>query len=557
MDTMEARVDQICQVIAANDLHVVQECLDQDKTIINHRHCTKRTPLQIACIASSPEVVQLLVDHGARITARMENGSTALHAAAERGSAEIIRILCERSNRNKGFAIHDGIQTSISPVPIRSRDDEAIRDSQGASDSVKLVNVKYGDVNDLSPTGNYLDDKYETGLDILDPNEVSWDTFMSPLHLAIFNGRVDAVRELVSFGADVKRFIKRYEPQYVCTPPERKPTGAVLPLALCFLLERSKAQEMARTLLQLGASPAEADLNRSTPLHFLAAMKDTVPLSVFLENSREEALRAINYLSNGSPLNGKMYSPLSTAILAGNPDGALDFLEAGAKPIIEFDHFVSSVNSAFPGRKGFCNDKWEFQSIPQPVMAAVENEFPIVALSLLRSGVDPNTHRHGPVNYGQSILDITRQKINEMREFLAEPGRPDEKIQSPPRLLEDSDYLSYLNPESYRFWAIKMTLRRARQHFGQMCNASNFTDKPTAEAEGAKEKRQSVQERLAEFESLEKELLTRNAKLFYELHPENQNSADNKASSTLEEETPYRPVIFAEDQLDQEAYLSL
>lgn len=548
---MEEHVDQLCQAIAANDLPVVQECLNQEKTIINRRHCNKRTPLHIACILSSPEVVQLLIDHGARITARMENGSTALHLAAARGSVEIIRILCETSNRNKELALHDGLQTSISTDPIGGRNDY-----QWANDSVALVNVKYGDLNDLAPTGNYLDDQYETGPDILDPNAVSWDTFLSPLHIAIFNGRVDSVRELVSFGADVKRPIKRYEPQYFGSPG-RKPTGGVLPLALCFLLESSRAQDMARTLLQLGASPAEADSNRTTPLHLVAAMKDTVPLSVFLENSREDTLRAINYLSIGTSLNGKMYSPLSTAILAGNQKGALDILEAGAKPVIEFDHFVFSMNSAFPGSIGFCDNKREFQSTIQPIIAAVENEFPIVALNLLRSGVDPSTHRHNFANHGSSVLDITREKIKEMRKFLAEPGCSNQTTQSPAMLHDDSEYLSCLNPDSYRFWATKMTLRRARRHFGQKSDTTNAMPKPAPDAKGAKEKRQSVQDRLSEFESLENELLTRKAKLFCELHPHNQNSANNKFSTTPEKNKLYKPVIFDGSRQNQEAYLSL
>lgn len=191
---MEEHTDSLCQAIASSDLHAVRGCLDQEKTDVNRRHCNTRTPLQIACEASSPEIVQSLIDHGAQITARMEDGQTALHLAAARGSVEIIRILCVKSDQNKEIARKSGLWTPVSPGPNQIRDDEHshIRDNQGVGDSVSLVNVKFGDEIDLAPAGNYLDDQPET-VDILDPDVVSWETFMSPLHVGILHGHVDAV----------------------------------------------------------------------------------------------------------------------------------------------------------------------------------------------------------------------------------------------------------------------------------------------------------------------------------------------------------------------------
>lgn len=393
----------------------------------------------------------------------MEDGQTALHLAAARGSVEIIRILCVKSDQNKEIARKSGLWTPVSPGPNQIRDDEHshIRDNQGVDDSVSLVNVKFGDEIDLAPAGNYLDDQPET-VDILDPDVVSWGTFMSPLHVGILHGHVDAVRELVSLGADVTKPIKKYRdhnPFQISPPSLRTPCGAVLPLVLALLLKKSLAHEMSRTLLQLGASPAEADLNRCTPLHYIAAMKDTVPLSVYLENNRDQTMRAINYLAIDDRLSQITYSALTTAIATGNPEGALQFLGAGAKPVVEFDAVIATLDSVFPDRQSRfanstrkCDNAWEFQSAPQPIVVAVQNEWPVVALHLLSQGADPNAHRHRVMDNGVSILDIVRQKMKDMREFLSNSCNSAKEIRSPTVLLDcDMAYLIGLEEGSYRF----------------------------------------------------------------------------------------------------------
>jgi ankyrin repeat protein len=52
-------------------------------------------------MASTVEIVQCLIDHGARLVARLVDGRTALHLAAARGSKEMVKALMDRSLANE------------------------------------------------------------------------------------------------------------------------------------------------------------------------------------------------------------------------------------------------------------------------------------------------------------------------------------------------------------------------------------------------------------------------------------------------------------------------
>jgi ankyrin repeat protein len=92
---------RLCQAIVDGDLEHVEDWCSQEGVDINRRDYTGRTPLHLAVMTSTPEIVQCLIDHGARLIARLVDGRTALHIAAARGSKEMVKALMDRSLANE------------------------------------------------------------------------------------------------------------------------------------------------------------------------------------------------------------------------------------------------------------------------------------------------------------------------------------------------------------------------------------------------------------------------------------------------------------------------
>ncbi|PWY78097.1 ankyrin [Aspergillus sclerotioniger CBS 115572] len=232
-------LEQLCQAIVNCDLEGVAACLTEDMVDPNNRDYTGRTPLHLACLMSTPEIVKCLVDNGASLVSRLADGRTALHLAAARGSLEIVRILLQKSEQNEAEQGQPDIR----------------QDRNGGNESeieeLALVETK-------APT--------PPEPDIYDINVVAWDTPTSALHLAMLNGHVDVVDELVaSFGADVLLPVK------LTHPYSNTPRVAILNLVLALQLPFEKVNTMTEKLLQLGALPTQADLGNVTAVHYAAA----------------------------------------------------------------------------------------------------------------------------------------------------------------------------------------------------------------------------------------------------------------------------------------------
>lgn len=91
----------LCQAIIDKDVHYVEQWLRQDGNDPNTRDHTGRTPLHLAVSYSSLEVVQCLIDQGARLVARLVDGKTALHLACLRGDPSMVSALLRKSEANE------------------------------------------------------------------------------------------------------------------------------------------------------------------------------------------------------------------------------------------------------------------------------------------------------------------------------------------------------------------------------------------------------------------------------------------------------------------------
>jgi ankyrin repeat protein len=561
---------RLCQAIVEGDLEHVQDWLSQEGADPNRRDYTGRTPLHLAVTTSTPEVVQCLIDGGARIVARLVDGKTALHLAAMRGEAAMVKALLMKSEANKekeakkeaskrGARKADQSQdqdmkdaagsSTQGMVPVEAESEERDGDEDEGSDEgsdidmmddvsenadattensiVKVDRRKSEDAHENLPD-NTSDDEP----DVYDVNVLAWDAPVSALHLAIANGHKDVVQVLVQdFGADVLLPIKLVHDY------NKSARAAILPIVLALHRPREEAKEMTALLVSLGASPAQADIENVTALQYFTAHSVDLLRTMIVAN-RPAAQRAVGHLSmSGSHYNPSAQSILQCAIEHRDVAAVDALLELGAKPEIDFATYMTSLKSRWDATGSSEDNQERFrQNFTQPILTAINSEMVPIVLKLLEAGADVNCittsawriikYRNSYCNNGpHSLLDEVRSKIQDLRKFLDSGEAKSNNLRAgirrhlPIPLKDDAEYLQGIDPQSYAYWLVSMQIEQAKTTYQGDLKA--YDDwKSTKDSEGTNEKIATVKSVLLEFEGLETQLLERGAKTFKQLYPD-------------------------------------
>lgn len=559
---------RLCQAIVDGDLEHVLDWLSQEGADPNRRDYTGRTPLHLAVMSSTPQVVQALIDAGARIVARIFDGKTALHLAAMRGEVEMVRALLIKSEANEEEEVEKDALKKKNQIRPETPDatnandpEEHASDDDGEDDDIDLLDddsenadattegsVIKIDRKTSEDHDNLLDDTNEDEPDVYDVNVVAWDAPVSALHLAIANGHTNVVKTLVEeFGADVLLPVKLVHDY------NKSPRAAILPVVLALQLSPERAKDMTRLLVSLGASPAQGDTDRVTALHYFAAHSVDL-LTAMISANRPAAQQAVDHLSlSGYSWRPTVDSPLKTAIEHGDAAGVEALLELGAKPELDFatystvakdKGFYSAYNTAEHNQKEFR------ENIEQPVFTAVRCEALSIVLKLLEAGADINSltskawcaldkSNNTHDNDTGTLLDIVRYNVRKLRTFI-ELGKVDgqdgwlcsegwvDRIDNyrhteqyaPVPLKEDAEYLRGLVPGTYAHWMVGDQIDSAKWSYERDLERHEQWKQSQKEPEGTVEKKAAAQALMTEFEALESELLKRQAKTFKELHPD-------------------------------------
>lgn len=577
---------RLCQAIVDEDLEHVEDWLSQDGADPNRRDYTGRTPLHLAVTSSSPAIVQTLVDHGARLIARLVDGRTALHLAAARGNVEIVKILLTKSafneeeeeekqdqrRRLREAELRDVIDGADSKSKQIESDDEDTDDEDEESDGELIDDDDSEDNAHSVATGSFVkvdkneDAKAEDTMPLEDDESdpdfynidvVAWDSHCSALHYAIVGGHVEVVKLLAEeFAADVLNPVKFGENS------EYEPRSALLTLVLALTLPLKQAAEMAETLLALGASSSQADVDGITAFHRYVQHGDSDLVNTLWDNDKLGLKTAINHLAvSGNWWNSNATTPLMTAIDKGDSIMVLRLLEAGAKPQIDFEDWLKGAKVSFESRLGdFEANQKKFKSnIEQPLIIAIRSTEPAMALELLDRGADPNVitkASHDLIENtwsrnhkkGYSALDEVRRCIKKLRQYKEETirfsfrnaalwDRTHEHYEAPKGPQRTDEFLQKFKAGTYQHWVVKRDIEKNLDSYKEEVKRFHEQRKDQIDDEHIKIKKEAIAEMLSQLQKVEKALVAKGALTFKEQHPDIEAPAKHNKQIT-DEKTP-------------------
>ncbi|KAI1209484.1 ankyrin repeat protein [Annulohypoxylon truncatum] len=561
---------RLCQAIVDGDVEHVEDWLSQEGADPNTRDYTGRTPLHLAVISSTSQVVQRLIDHDARLVARLADGRTALHLAAALGDIDMVMHLLERSNLNEEeeeerqdqrrkarFTADKSSQvdkpdkppTSQSPDESDGEDSEAdlLSDASSAdgNDAISIATgsfVKVGKDGETEEKEAAILDEDPSEPDFYQVDAVAWDSKCSALHYAIIGGHCDIVELLCQeYGADVLSPVKIGDGSY------SSPNMAILTMVLALALPVEKALPMVETLLSLGATSSQADTKGVTAFHQYIRSGPSKLVECLWDKDKIGLQAALNHVSvTGSCYNGNATTPLSTAIDRGDPILIHKLLEAGAKPQIDFDSWLKGAKFTFENElRDYENNVIRYKdATEQPLIVAIKSSHPSIAIELLEKGADPNTLTRASHNIirndwsrryhkGRSALDVVHDLLKEYREFkddLTGTPRPWRKpgfyapkkgtyLECPVEPIGTTEFLSNFAEGTYEHWLVSTDI--VEQIGGYKKQLERF-EKERAESIGEgelTEKVEATQDLISQLERVLETLVSQGGKTFKEQYP--------------------------------------
>ncbi|KFY42964.1 hypothetical protein V494_02145 [Pseudogymnoascus sp. VKM F-4513 (FW-928)] len=550
----------LCQAIVDGDIDYITSWCEQEGNDVNTRDYVGRTPLHLAVMNGNVDTVKILVDNGAKIIARLLDGRCALHIAAQLGHVDIVKILMDKSlaNEEEEAEKEDKLRAAKLAAKKSADGDEEMEDADGSDSEGSGMEVESEDDSDNdsetqgftkvkeAPPGesNDIPDDDADEPDFYDDiNFVAWDLQCSALHFAIMGGHIPVIRLLVGeYGADILLPIK--------IGTTHVSNQAILSTVLATSLTDEKAREVIDTLLQLGATSAQADMDHYTALHYVVDRNRPDLLDIFYERDGPAVKSVINLVTMDHHSSAR--TMVSMAIKEGRDEILEKLLSFGAKPSISYEDFIKCYFSKNEyAKNNFADENMKIykKTCTQPIVLAATHELPKMVKTLVAHGADPST----PTLAGYSaltatytydaraattVLDVVQQKIQSLREHKRLQWTTNKK---PTTLRDEAYYLEGLKPGTYKYWTALNRYKVIKaENDAQWVSYKKSCEVPSGFDPAVEAKMSAIQSLHTEYEDAEKALLEAGAKTFKQAYPDFgiRDTANNQPELDLEESPP-------------------
>ncbi|KAF9647522.1 ankyrin [Thelephora ganbajun] len=295
--------EKLCRVIISFDRLTVLRMI-KEEVDINRRDHVGRTPLHLAVLTGASEIACDLIDAGARMTARLVDGRTALHLAAQLGLGHVIEKLLERSKLNKEKVEEEKATKEAEKGEMAADEDDPMGGiSKDKEEDAKSEDIEDDDdddyevidreeANEGAGAGANIPEDNEDEPDILDVDVPDWDFGLTPLGYAIVHGHLEAVDQLLVAGSDPLQPVKSNSHDIPITHP----------LSLTILTEdEDVASKIVERLIQAGAVSSTADRAlMSVFLRIVTAEKHKLLSTLFRTDPKAKKLVGFPTIQNGT-----------------------------------------------------------------------------------------------------------------------------------------------------------------------------------------------------------------------------------------------------------------
>ncbi|KAH9020874.1 hypothetical protein EDB84DRAFT_1580986 [Lactarius hengduanensis] len=377
--------------VSKNDVLAVKQMIE-DGEDLNRRDHVGRTPLHVAILSNSVEVGCVLIDAGARMTARLVGGRTSLHLAAQMGHVSLVKTMLERSAYNKeNVEVERRKMEEAAPpketdgVRMSSEDDWSSDESD--DDKPHRRPPAYTKKDEPENDSDPLEDS-EAEPDILDISIHDWDFGLTALGYAIISGEVEVVDALLAAGADP------------CFAAHTKNVNPLHPLALTiYTQDEERAAKIAERLVAAQAISSTADERLFTIFHRIVAAGKTKIVSLLLDHdpNAKKVLNSPAWYEHG------LVFPIISAITAGNYATLSLLLAHGAKLV----YSPEDVSRAEEKRTGYLPEK--------PALSKCDEVISLLATLGAEVDVPIKSSSDAPSARRVSLLQWTSKAISFLR----------------------------------------------------------------------------------------------------------------------------------------------